>query len=114
MHTHNWFGIGATYRTLVTEDGYLHPAAAAHSAMAWFLEDTKFVKSSAPAEGVSAYIFQANNRTVTVLSPRPGHAPYKLPVGSFDLFGNPVPAGRLLDNRTAYVVASGRTGSLVQ
>jgi hypothetical protein len=104
MASHHWFGVGSTYRALVTEEGYLHPAAAAYSAMASLLEDTKIAKISAPAEGVAAYKFQGRGRSVTVLSPRWVHAPYKLPTGAYDLYGNPLPAGQPLGQRLVYVV----------
>jgi hypothetical protein len=104
MHSNNWFGIGSVNRVLVTEDGYLHPSGAAHSAMAWFLEDTKFVTASTPAEGVTAYRFQGAGRTVTVLSPKPKHAPYAIPAHGYDLFGNPVPTGQALGRRLVSVV----------
>ena len=46
MHGHSTFGGGVEWTTLVTAEGFLHPSAAAHSALAWLLEDTKFVKRS--------------------------------------------------------------------
>jgi hypothetical protein len=104
MHSHNWFGTQSLYRVLVTDEGYLHPSGAAHSAMAWFLEDTRVVKSYAPAEGVLAFVFQGAGRTVTVLSPRPRHAPYAVPAGAYDLFGNPITKGEALGKTLVYVV----------
>ena len=72
------------------EDGHLHPQRGGHSAMAWFLEDTKIVKSESPAVGVASYVFRGVDRTVTLLSPAPKHAAYALPAGAYDLFGNPL------------------------
>ena len=103
MHCHNWFGTPSSDRVLVTDEGYLHPSGAAHSAMAWFLEDTKAVKSFSLAEGVEAFVFQGAGRTVTVLSPRPAHAAYAVPAGAYDLFGNPVAAGQPLSKTLVYV-----------
>ncbi len=56
MHGHSTFGGGVEWTTLVTADGFLHPSAAAHSALAWLLEDTNFVKRVTLAEGVYAYL----------------------------------------------------------
>jgi hypothetical protein len=105
MHTHAWFGTGSTWRTLVTEEGYLHPSAAAHSAMAWFLEDTKIAKSVSLAEGVTSYVFRGAGRTVTVLSPQPKHAVYSLPAAGYDLFGNPLPKGAPLGKNLVYLIS---------
>ena len=88
---------------MVTDEGYLHPSGAAHSAMAWFLEDTHAVKSYSPAEGVEAFVFQGTGRTVTVLSASPRHAVFSVPAGAYDLFGNPVPAGQPLGKTLVYV-----------
>jgi hypothetical protein len=104
-HSHNWFGAGSSWRALVTEEGYLHPSAAAYSAMAWFLEDTHIVKTESPAEGVTSFIFRGKGRSVTVLSPAPKHAPYALPAAGFDLFGNPLPKGQPLASHLVYLVA---------
>lgn len=94
MHTHSYFGPKSEWRTLVTEEGYLHPCAAAHSAMAWQLEDTRCVRRAELAEGVAGYFFEGKERSVAVLSRRPGGAALVLPVGKgievTDLFGNPV------------------------
>jgi hypothetical protein len=104
MHSHNWFGTPSFYRVLVTDEGYLHPSGAAHSAMAWFLEDTKPVKSYAPADGILAFVFQGAGRQVTVLSPQPRHAPYAVPTGAYDLFGNPLASGEAFGKTLVYVV----------
>jgi hypothetical protein len=104
MHTHNWFGAGNAWRALVTEEGYLHPSAAAHSAMAWFLEDTKIAASESPAAGVTSYVFKGAGRTVTVLSPQPRHAAYALPSAGFDLFGNPLLKGSVLGSTLVYLM----------
>jgi hypothetical protein len=105
MHCQGWFGSGSSDRVLVTEEGYLHPSAAAYSAMAWFLEDKKFAKSSSPASGVTAYVFEGAGGAVTVLSPLPSHAPYAIPAGAYDLYGNPVPKGQALGKRLVYVTS---------
>jgi hypothetical protein len=103
MHSHTWFGAGNAWRALVTEEGYLHPSAAAHSAMAWFLEDTKMAKSESPAAGVTSYLFKGAGRTVAVLMPQPKHAAYTLPAAGFDLFGNPLAKGSPLGNTLVYL-----------
>ncbi len=108
MHTHTHFG-GESWRVLVTPDGYLHPSAASLSAAAWLLEDTRFVRHVQPAEGVTCYLFQGDERAVAVLSPRPRHAPLALPddagVELLDVYGNPLPAGTNLGLHVAYLHA---------
>jgi len=110
MHTHVYFGGGNQYRVLVGEDGYLHPSAAAHSALAWLLEDTRFVKSLTPAEGVTAYLFEGAGRSLAVLAPMPNHAAWSLPseaaLALTDLFGNPLQPGAPLDKTLVYAAAS--------
>lgn len=107
MHTHVYFGMGNEYRVLVGEDGYLHPSAAAHSNMAWLLEGTRWGRTVTVAEGVTAYEFAGDGYTVTLLAPRPRHAPYKLPAEGLDLFGNPVPEGAELGRYAVFLVTPG-------
>lgn len=109
MHCHSYFGPRTEWRALVTEEGYLHPCAAAHSALAWLLEDAKFSQRVPVAEGVTAYVFEHKDRAVAVLSPAPNHAPYPLPRGKdvevTDLFGNPAADGEQLGTTLVYVTA---------
>ena len=83
MHSHNYFGQGEGWAVLVTPEGYLHPSAAAHSEMAYELEDTVFARRVEPAKGVYAYLFAARDggRSVAVLAPQAGHAAYAAPAG---------------------------------
>jgi hypothetical protein len=109
MHGQSTFGGAMDWSTLVTADGFLHPTAAAHSALAWLLEDTEFVRRAPLAEGVHAYLFTGPARAVAAISSAATHAPYKLPsagdVERLDLFGNPLPAGEAIGDRVCYVVA---------
>ena len=107
MHGHSTFGGNVEWTTLVTAEGFLHPSAAAHSAVAWLLEDTKFVKRVTLAEGVYAYLFAGPNRAVAAITSGPTHVAYKLPtaakVQSLDLLGNSVAAGAAIDDHVHYV-----------
>lgn len=111
MHSHSYFGRESAWNVLVGPDGYLHPSAAAYSAMAWELEGTGFAERIEPAENVFAYLFEApgGSRSVAVLAPRPRHAEYPLPGGAEltlrDLLGNPLEAGSVLGRRLVYVQA---------
>ena len=75
MHGHSTFGGPVDWTTLVTADGYLHPSAAAHSALAWLLEDTEFVRCVTLADGVYAYLFRGPARSVAAITSAPTHAP---------------------------------------
>jgi len=120
MHCHNYFGPPAPYRALVTDEGYPHASLAAHSALAWQLEDTRFVKTICLVPGVTAYLFEARDgrRGVAVLSPMPGHAPYTPPMAlpgagnpdatASDLFGNAWPAGQPINHALVYVSVAGK------
>ena len=105
----SFVGGGSEWTALVTAEGYLHPTAAAHSALAWLLEDTHFVKRTEPASGVDAYLFTGAGRSVAVLAGKPPHAAYTIPhpTGATvtDLFGNPVPAGTRLTDELVYLAA---------
>ena len=107
MHGHSTFGGGVEWTTLVTAEGFLHPSAAAHSALAWLLEDTNFVKRVTLAEGVYAYLNSGPNRAVAAITSGPTHAAYKLPTAAevqlLDLFGNPLAAGTAIDDHVHYV-----------
>lgn len=91
MHGHSTFGGPVEWTTLVTAEGFLHPSAAAHSALAW----------------VHAYLYSGANRAVAAITSSPVHAAFQLPavagVRLFDLFGNPVAAGAAIDDRVHYV-----------
>lgn len=106
MHGHSTFGGSVEWTTLVTAEGFLHPSAAAHSAMAWLLEDTKFVKRVALAEGVYAYLNAGPDHAVAAITSGQAHAAYKLPAATgvqwFDLFGNPVAPGTAIDDHVHY------------
>lgn len=106
MHSQGYYpGSGQPlWRCLLGNDGYLHPASAAHSALAWLLEDTTFARVAEPSPGVFAYLFMGEGRAVAALCPKPGHAEYRLPAAAeaVDLFGNPV-RERTVGNRVLYV-----------
>ena len=110
MHGHSTFGGGVEWTTLVTAEGFLHPSAAAHSALAWLLEDTKFVRRVTLAEGVHAYLFAGPDRAVAAITSGPTHAAYVLPAAAgvqvLDLFGNSLAAGASIDDHVHYVQCS--------
>jgi len=107
MHGHSTFGGAVEWTTLVTAEGFLHPSAAAHSALAWLLEDTDFVKRVTLADGVFAYLNSGPNGATAAITSAPNHAAYRLPKATgvqwFDLFGNPLAEGTAIDDHVAYV-----------
>lgn len=110
MHGHSTFGGDVQWTTLVTAEGFLHPSAAAHSTLAWLLEDMSFVKRVTLAEGVYAYLHAGPGGAVAAITSGPTHAAYKLPTAAevrlLDLFGNAVAAGSALDDHVHYVQCS--------
>jgi len=120
MHGLDYFrGTDApNWRALLSNDGYLHPAAAAHSALAWLLEGTTYRQAVQLADGVYGYAFEGNGRSVIAVSTKPGHAPWKLPqapgVQLLDLFGNPLAGGTAVGDRMVYVSAAGPAAALVR
>jgi hypothetical protein len=105
MHTHAWFGMGNAWRVLVNEDGQLHPSAAAHSFLAWLIEDTRFVRKFGMGEGVTGYVFEGSRRVVTAISPRGERSiPRVEGTAYYDLFGNALPAGEIRSRRIVYAV----------
>jgi hypothetical protein len=110
MHGTSTFGGAVDWTTLVTAEGYLHPSAAALSALAWLTEDTDFVTRVTLAQGVYAYLFRGPARSVAAVTSAASHAPYRLPaspqVQRFDLFGNALPAGAAIDDHVSYVVST--------
>jgi len=109
MHAQNYIGGKTQWRTIVTEEGALHPSGCAHSAMAWLLEDTRFAKRLELAEGIYAYLFAGDGRSVAVISSAPKYADFAVPqpagVSATDLFGNPLPAGSKFAGRLVYLSA---------
>ncbi len=116
MHGHSTFGGPMDWSTLITADGYLHPSAAAHSALAWLLEDTAYITRVTLADGVYAYLFASAERAVAAVTTGPTHAAYNLPaadgVQRLDLFGNPLPPGAAIDDRVHYVTCAAGLASL--
>ncbi len=111
MGTHRYFGMPA-HRVLVTEEGYLHPSGAAHSAMAWHLEGCRFVGLVTVSDHVHAFLFQGRGNAVAVLAPDPRHRPdYLLPkapgITIRDLFGNPLRAGEPIGRTAVFVSVPG-------
>jgi len=111
MHGHNYFDPKASgWRVLVTQEGYLHPSAAAHSAMAWHLEGKRFSKHVDLGGGVHAYLFAHGQEAVAVLSTAPKFDDYEIPrnprIKATDLFGNPVEAGETLTDKIVYLSTS--------
>lgn len=98
-----------SYRTFGTEEGYLHPSAAAFSALTWHLEDTLFQRIAELADGVYAYLFQGEGRSVAVIVKEPaskGAYSWKAEKGALlcDLFGNPCNAIDSVANDDMYYV----------
>ncbi len=112
MHCHDFFSPApASWTVFVTQEGYLHPSGAAFSAMAWNLEDARFVKYLRLADGVWAAVFQGRGRAVAVLLRQPGSPAFAVPslpgAAAQDLFGNPVAPGTPLDEKLVYLAAPG-------
>ncbi|MDH7569212.1 MAG: hypothetical protein QHJ73_06465, partial [Armatimonadota bacterium] len=116
MHSHSSLLAASEWRVLVTPEGMLHPSGAAHAAMAWQLEDTRFVKQWQVAEGVTAYLFEGEGRAVVAVSALPNARPYVPPARPglrvTDLFGNPVPNGQPVGHTLAYVSMAGSAAAL--
>ena len=87
-----WRAGPGEFQCLVNDDCFAHPQAAAHSALAYELEDTDFVKRVDPAEGIHAYLFQGKGRSVAVILSEAKYGKYVLPhvenAATRDLFGN--------------------------
>ncbi|HZZ45033.1 MAG TPA: hypothetical protein VFE58_19005, partial [Tepidisphaeraceae bacterium] len=105
------------YQSLVTDDGFPEPSAAAHAVMAWHLEGKHFVKRIELAKGVYASIFEGENHSVAVITSAVTYGKYVLPgdviaLDVRDLFGNDVPDKTVFDGRTTYVDVQGSEGDL--
>jgi len=100
------------WNAFTTDDGFLHPAGAAHAQFAWMLEDTRFDKRLDLSRGVHAYIFEGNQRAVAVISSSPEFVPCEIPdskgIQAFDLFGNQLPQGALFQGEVIYLEAESK------
>jgi hypothetical protein len=108
---------GSEWAVLVNFDNSMHPAGAAHSNMAWQLEDTKFSKRVEVAPNVFAFLFSGKGRSVAVLAPKE-QATYTLPKNTKltmnDLWGNTLPGGAKLGTTLSYVSTTGSVSDLEQ
>ncbi len=105
MHGHGYFDGGGTWRAITTGEGFLHAQGAAIATLANQIEDHHFTQRLNVAEGVWAYLFEADDesRTVALLAPEDAHEEYLLPAGTLDLFGNPVTQGTPIGKTVCYV-----------
>lgn len=113
MHGHGYFDSGGTWRAITTADGFLHTQGAAIAALAQQIEDHHFTRQVKAADGVWAYLFQADDgsRTVALLAPEESHEEYRLPAGALDLFGNPLAEGTPIGKTVCYLpLATGASG----
>ena len=120
MAHYQYFGKAATdpYENMVTEEGALHPSADAFSAMAWRLEDTKFVKCVPLGSNTYAYLFSGKGRAIAVLAPPADGATITLPTQSdwevTDLLGNPVTEAKAPPKNLTYIETSQSVDQLEQ
>jgi hypothetical protein len=102
-----WRAGPGEFQCLVTDDAFAHPQAAAHSALAYELEDTHFAKDISPVEGIHIYILSGIGRSVAVVLSSPTHAAYVLPhpknSAVRDLFGNDLRMGEIFRGTTVYI-----------
>ena len=118
MHSHDSLaGAENPWRVIVGRDGYLHPNAAAHSAMAWLLEDKRFAVKLELSQSVTAYLFEGRVGSVAVIAPRPGAqaldwTPPALP--RLDVYGNPVADGTAVGRYVSYLLHDGDAASLAR
>ena len=117
-HCYQNLGTSAFNNTLLCNDGYPHPSLAAHSNLAWHLEGRKHVKTVELAKGVFAYLFQADDGSVAVLSGKVGHQPFVVPESAQyevrELFGNLLPARTPVTNTLIYVKSTQSAEQLEQ
>ena len=118
MHSHNSFYTPEPrqWGVLTTDEGYLHPCGAAHSAFAWHIEGTSFVKRIDLNEEVFAYLFQGEQRSVAVISGRPGSEPLAIShaegITATDLFGNPLLGDATFGGTLTYLSSDGGMGAI--
>jgi hypothetical protein len=105
MHSHGGFDGGGTWRAITTGEGFLHTQGAAIATLARQIEDHHFTRREEVADGVWAYVFQADDgsRAVAVVSPEATHEEYRLPAVALDLFGNPIPEGTPIGKTVCYL-----------
>lgn len=88
MHAHGLWGRRDRFVSLIQPDGYLHPDAAAFSALSHALEGTSFASRKRGEDHATRYRFQGSDREVLLIAPDPEH-PIPAPAGAMDLWGNP-------------------------
>lgn len=100
-------GSPGSYRTLVNSDGSLHPSALGRASLAWHVEGLPFHRLLRIKDGVYAYLFGDDARSVAVLCPRVGHGTLALPAAeglvTRDLFANVLPPGSSLVNQSLFL-----------
>ena len=91
----DFLGSHGSFRSLVATDGSRHPSAHGRASLAWHIEGLKSDRMLRIKDGVYAYLFGDDTRSVAILCPRPGHGALPLPVApgpvARDLFCNSLP-----------------------
>ncbi|EIQ00449.1 hypothetical protein OpiT1DRAFT_04992 [Opitutaceae bacterium TAV1] len=124
MHKYGFFDDGTSFRVLVSEDGYLHPSAAAFSALAWRLEGKRFTQAVQVTSDTRAYVFRDSASTsrewTAVLIRKDESTPSTLSLRDLrassadslrfdDIFGNPLPVDRnTAPSQVFFVTGTGR------
>ncbi len=109
MGSYGHFSAGTSeqWASLISEDGYLHPTAAAFSHMAWELEDIQFKKFLPAGAKSFIYLFQGKKKSVAVIAPAQEGDRITLPKRRdwtlTDQLGNPQPSGALSGNTLVYI-----------
>jgi hypothetical protein len=113
-----WRAGPGDFQCLVNDDAFAHPQAAAHSALAFELEDTKFAKHIELVKGIHAYVFSAKDRSVAVILSEAKYdrfvPPHPKDGAVRDLFGNDVSENVPFTGTTMYVSSTGDAQSLEQ
>lgn len=109
-------GTSGSFRSGVCSDGSPHPSALGRASLAWMVEGLKFVELAELSEGVFAFFFEGDGRSVAVVCPRPEHQPFSLPsdkgLEMRDIWLNPLPAGASLNKSSVFVSATGSAANL--
>jgi hypothetical protein len=110
-------GTPGSYRTFVTSSGSLHPSALGRATLAWHVDGLEFRRGVELGDGVYAFVFEGQGRSVAVICPRFGHGTLLLPTNGDivvrDLFNNPRAADETIGDQSVFVTLEGPAEDLL-
>jgi hypothetical protein len=117
-HCYRNLGAPSNFNVLLCGDGYPHPSLAAHSTLAWHVENKTFVKVVPAGSNAFAYVFAGKDGGSLAIISGKANGTFAIPASDAlavtDVFGNPLPRGAEFKGTLVYVASELSAAELEQ